>query len=327
MYVNMLNKRIYDALIEVLRNKIPKKTQLADFIADVLSIEKETAYRRLRGASMFTFNEVVILSHKLNFSVDEIILNSTKAIPATNMMMKSYYEDNKVDADTLEKESFLFMRQFVEQPHSEFGAALRSIPYPLLFNYSEISRYYKFKYVQHANNPDGANLFSEIKLDKYALEEAEDNFLLFQNISHTIYIWDKKIIPIIVDDIKYFRSLGLMNDNDVKVLKSDLIRFVDDLEAIATKGIFENTGNKIDVYISDEDIDSTYTYCWSEQICLSTLITHISYMIMSYNNKSKCKEVRDWVTSMKLNSALISGTGGRERVLFFNQQRKSIANL
>ncbi len=321
------DKMINEAFVEVLMKKIPKKTQLANFIAETLSIEKETAYRRLRGVSMFTFNEVAILAHKLNFSVDEIIINTEKSTPITDMMLKSYYADKNEDIKENELNSENYVEIFAQQPDSKFGMALKSIPFPVLLPYDNISKYYKFKYVQHENNPSNPTLFKDIKLNGWDSNNMEAAYYMFHQINHTIYIWDKKIIPIIVDDIKYFKSLGLMDNTDIQAIQKELLLLMDDLEATASKGVFEDTGKKCDIYISDEDIDSTYTYFWSEKLCLSVLITHLFYAIMSYNNKSKCKEAIDWITSMKSNSTLISGTGGKERVLFFNQQRDIIETL
>ncbi len=316
-----------EAFVEVLKSKILKKTQLADFIAETLSIEKETAYRRLRGGTMFTFSEVAILAKKLNFSVDEIILNAEKETPITNMMLKSYYSEKRTEVDEWEAMSVNYIKEFAEEADSEFGMALKSIPFPVLLPYKNISKYYKFKYLQHENNPSRAIPFKEVKLTDWGDETVQNTQHMFHKISHTIYIWDKKIIPIIIDDIRYFKSIGLIEEDEIKEVKRELFLMIDELESVASKGVFDDTGNKCDIYISDEDIDSTYTYLWSEKICLSILITHLFYSIMSYNNKGKCKEVRDWITSMKYNSTLISGTGGKERVLFFKQQREVIETL
>lgn len=323
----MSDDLINEAFVEVLKNKIPKKTQLADFIAEALSVEKETAYRRLRGVTMFTFGEVITLAKKLNISIDEISIDLEKTSPVTNMMMRSYYDESKPEDAFIEQSSSVFLRQFVKQPNAEFGTALRSIPYQLLLEFDGLSRYYKFKYIQHAGNPISRKSFKEIQLKDSDIKNTEDAFFLFQDIPYSIYIWDKKIIPIVVDDIHYFHSLGFMDDRDVKLLKKELLHFITKMEDLIIRGRFERTGNKVDIYISDEDIDSTYTYFTSSQLCMSMLITHLSYIMMSFNNKSKCKETIDWITSMKFNSTLISGTGGKERVLFLNQQRKVINTL
>lgn len=321
------DKIINEAFVEALLNKIPKKAKLADFIVDTLHIEKETAYRRLRSVTMFSFYEITLLAKKINISLDEIIINCGKELPVTDMMIRSYYEEKKENVNDLKESSLAFVSELAKQPFSEFGAALKSIPYPFMSTYQSISRYYKLKYEQHKNNPSQTLLFKEISLSESDTDPLTDEYAIFQEITHTVYIWDKKIIPIIINDIKHFRSLGIMDDNDVETLKKELLQLVNQLESIATHGMFESTGNKVDIYISDEDIDSTYTYLWSEQLCLSTLVTHMCYMLLSYNNQIKCKETIDWITSMKFNSTLISGTGGKDRVLFFNRQRELIKSL
>ncbi|GEM_PF-591672 len=323
----MSDKKINEAFVEVLLSRIPKKNQLVDYIADALSIEKETAYRRLRNVTMFTFSEIAILARKLNFSVDEIIINAEKQVPISNMMLHSYFSEKGEATDEWKDQSYEHIVGLIQESDSEFGMALKNIPLPLLSPYVALSKFYKFKYEQHANNPSRAILFKEIKLQDTKENNFDNTNIIFQQISHTIYIWDRKIIPTIIDDINFFKSLGLMDNDDVLSLKNELIALMNELEETTAKGYFEATENKIDFYISDEDIDSTYVYFSSEKICLSAVISHLYYSIISHNNQSKCKEVKDWIASMKYNSTLISGTGGKERIQFFNKQREIISTL
>lgn len=329
LIVTMLSGKVLnEVLVSVLQEIIPKKTQLANVISEILSMEKETAYRRLRGVTMFTFGEVAVLSQKFNFSLDEIIINIEKSQSVTNMMLRSFYADKKKETEENAFTTISFVKDFVGDKDSKFGMALKSIPFPMLMPYKYLSDYYKYKYKLHEKEHSHTPHFKDIKqLMEWEDESVEETYFLFHEISHTIYIWDKKIIPIIVEDIIHFRSLGLMREEDVSNLKRELLLLMNEMETIASKGIYEDTGNKCDIYISDEDIDSTYAYLWSENRCASLLITHLLYVLTSYNNKSKCEEVRSWIKSMKFNSTLISQTGGKERVLFFKQQREAIAAL
>lgn len=323
----MSEKLLNVAFVEALNNKIPKKAQLADFITDALSIEKETAYRRLRSVTMFTFQEIALLCRKLSISIDEILINSEKEIPISNMMINSFYESGKQEQSEQQDFSYGFVREFVRQPYSEFGSALKSIPYSLLDPYSHISKFYKLKYMLRKNDPHNKIQYKDVTLDNLDLEAVGGESNIYHQVRQTIYIWDKKIIPTIVEDVKYYRSLGIMDANEVKLLKNELLQFINDLELLAERARYAGTGNKVDIYISDEDIDSTYAYLWSEQSCLSIIITYMCYVVTSLNNKSKCKETMDWIASMKYNATLISASGGKERVLFFNAQREAVHTL
>jgi hypothetical protein len=325
----MLSDRILnEVLVHTLQRVIPKKTQLANIISEALSMEKETVYRRLRGVTMFTLAEVAVLSQKFNFSLDEIIIDVEKSTSVTNMMLRSFYAEKKKETEENAYSTISFVEDFIKDKDTQFGMALKSLPFPVIMPYKSISDYYKYKYKLHEKDLSKPLYFKDVRqLLEWEQGSMDETYNLFRNISHTIYIWDKKIIPIIVNDIIYFKSLGLMDKEDVADLKKELLSLMDSMEETASKGIFNNTGNKCDIYISDEDIDATYAYLWSENRCTSLLITHHMYILVSYNNKSKCKEIRDWVSSMKFNSTLISGTGGKERISFFKQQREVIENL
>jgi hypothetical protein len=325
----MLSDRILnEVLVHTLQRLIPKKTQLANMISDTLSMEKETVYRRLRGVTMFTLSEVAVLSQKFNFSLDEIIIGIEQNASVSNMMLNSFYAEKKKETDKNAYSTIGFVEDFVKDTNTQFGMALRSLPFPVIMPYKGISDYYKYKYKLHEKDLSKPLYFKEAKqVLEWEQESMMDTYNLFRRISHTIYIWDKKIIPVIVNDILYFKSLGLMDKEDVAELRKELLSLMDSMEETASKGIFNTTGNKCDIYISDEDIDATYAYLWSEHRCTSLLITNNMYLLISYNNKSKCQEIKDWVNSMKFNSTLISGTGGKERISFFKQQREVIENL
>jgi hypothetical protein len=325
----MLSDRVLnEVLVHTLQRVIPKKTQLANMISETLSMEKETVYRRLRGVTMFTLSEVAALSQKFNFSLDEIIIGIEQEASVSNMMLNSFYAEKKKETEKNAYATIGFVEDFVKDKNTQFGMALRSLPFPVIMPYKGISDYYKYKYRLHEKDLSKPLYFKEAKqLLEWEQESMLDTYNLFRKISHTIYIWDKKIIPVITNDILYFKSLGLMDKEDVAELRKELLSLMDSMEETASKGIFNNTGNKCDIYISDEDIDASYAYLWSENRCTSLLITHYMYLLISYNNKSKCQEIKDWVNSMKFNSTLISGTGGKERILFFKQQREVIENL
>ncbi|MCC8096197.1 MAG: hypothetical protein LIP05_13080, partial [Tannerellaceae bacterium] len=64
---------LYDNFLQTLKEKIPQKAVLANTLAQILSIEKEAVYRRLRREVLFTFSEVAIISHYLGISIDFIV--------------------------------------------------------------------------------------------------------------------------------------------------------------------------------------------------------------------------------------------------------------
>ena len=307
-----------------LERKMPKKTMLADFIADNLCMEKETAYRRLRGEVPFTLREAGIISAKLGISLDEIILRTMSGGKEKTIMqlpVPSKKEDPKLLEDAIN-----FLYNITDQPYSEFGLALAGIPFALFQKYSLISRFYILKHVHHKGNPHTCPSFEMLQESEEQVQKREEIAMLFQRISYTYYVWDRKIMGALISDIKYYRNVRLIKEEEVTALKAELHKFLNDLEVLTSEGKYKENGNKFELYIADIDIDVTYAYLCSEEICVSLFTSFIYYATASVDEQT-CKNVSEWIKSMKRCSTLISGIGDRDRVIFFDQQHAIVDTL
>ncbi|MDR2086933.1 MAG: hypothetical protein LBP72_07125, partial [Dysgonamonadaceae bacterium] len=296
--------------IKILESKIPKKTKLADFISDTLRIEKESAYRRLRGEVQFTFKEVVLVVRQMNLSLDEIILYAFPESKVKNVLeLPALHSDvagvNEEACDYLIDNAITFLRTLSQQPFSEFGLAVSGVPFPLFLNYSHLSRFYIMKHLHQMSNQMAYIPFEKISESKRQIEEREEFYLLYRQVRNTFYIWDKKIIPLLVQDIQYFHSIRLIKDAEIKELKTNILLFLNDLEQLAIDGKFRETGNKFDLFISGLDIDTTYAYMWSEKAYVALFTAFIFFATASQEENLVNKIIR-WVRNMKRCSTLIS---------------------
>ncbi|MDR0506282.1 MAG: hypothetical protein LBH32_05650 [Dysgonamonadaceae bacterium] len=318
-----------DGFVEILENKIPKKTKLARLIADVLRIEKESAYRRLRGVVQFSFNEAVLIAAKMNVSLDEVLL---KPLPTSNvkkiMALPTIHPEitwNEENEETIDA-NINYLKDLVKQPFSEYGLAVKSIPFSLFSSYSLISRFYILKYFYHHGHPQNPVPFSKVYESQKQVIAREEFYNLYQRISNTFYVWDKKIISAIVEDIQYFKGIHLIKDNEVFELKKELHRFLNAMEHLSNEGKFKETGNKFDLYISNVDIDINYSYMWSEKMQLCMFNAFILFATSSHDEAS-VRTVSDWIQSIKRCSTRISGNENRERIMFFDRQRDIVNRL
>ena len=68
----MKNEKWNDCFIKALYERYPQKSQLMQALADLLHIEREAVYRRLRQDVVFSMQEVVKISAAWNISLDRI---------------------------------------------------------------------------------------------------------------------------------------------------------------------------------------------------------------------------------------------------------------
>ena len=68
--MNIKDSSLYDVFLSELRRKIPRGAELTTTLTDMLYLEREAVYRRLRGDVPFTFMEVVTIAKKLGISLE-----------------------------------------------------------------------------------------------------------------------------------------------------------------------------------------------------------------------------------------------------------------
>ena len=64
----MKDVSLYESFLTELRKKIPQGAKLTNTLVDMLYIEREAVYRRLRGEVPFTFVEVMTVAKELGIS-------------------------------------------------------------------------------------------------------------------------------------------------------------------------------------------------------------------------------------------------------------------
>lgn len=319
----MENKRIQTLLLEAIENKLSGKQNLAIFISETLNIEKEAAYRRIRGCVPFNLKEAAIISRKLNISLDDVIRKSeSEGIVELLMHPPQHYHMGLQEPWHVEQD-VNFLEQLTKEPYSEMGVALSGISSSLYYYYSYLARFYllKYRYSMGDRLP-----YRETQELPQQIKYRKDFYRHYHNMSNTYYIWDRRIMGTLVDDINYFHSLQLMSDEDIEAVKNDLYRFLNDLNLFADKGYYPDTGKRFELYVSDSSIDVTYAYMWSEKVFVS-MYTSFVLLTTSSMEKIPFQNVSEWIKSLRRSSEQISLANERERILFFKQQKDIVDSL
>lgn len=319
-----MNYGMYDNFVSAIRSKIPKKSELVNILAEMLTIERESVYRRLRGDVPFTFMEALTVSKNLGISLDSIGYGSQDEKPMF-MELSAYQECNNIDYAWL-RQLAERIRAIGEKPNSEHGEALSSISPFLWPPYKELTRFFTFREMFQYTTTGPYLKFEEIPVSDELLAIQKTFQEAMQTFSKTFYIMDSDIIQVLLRDIKYFESIHLIRRENVELIKAELAMLLDSLETMAARGKLEGSDNKFELYISDVDIDMTYAYFWSENLSLGTFITFIVRNATTLNQET-CEKLRRWVRSLRKVSTLVSDAGEKKRIIFFEAQRAILDTL
>ena len=99
-----------------------------------------------------------------------------------------------------------------------------------------------------------------------------------------------------------------------------------DLEKIAESGKYPNTGNKVQMYICETNIETIYTDLDSKRHNLVSIKAFALDGITSRDQNSLIK-MKQWLNTLKNMSVFISENAVSQRMKYFESQRALIANL
>lgn len=313
-------KKLQEVFISLLKEKIPTSTRLANALLDILPLEKETIYRRLRGDVPFSFAEMATLAAHLGISLDGITnIISPYRSQSYQLHIRDYCEFKPIDLN-MSHNYIKAINMATTDPNSEFGVAANMIPLHIGLLHLPIYRVYLLKWrYQFGKTPKNQLSYADIQVPEEENETYQQYLDVVKKIKHTFFIWDNSFFTSLINDIIYFYHIRMIKRDEMEMLKQEVSCLLDTLKHYADVGEFD-TGNKIETYISNLNFDTTYTYLSSDSISISMCSV---YSLGSFTSleKEACDEMKMWILGLKKSSDLISGTAQQEKIRFFEKLR------
>ena len=319
----MDNNRWYDSFLEALYKRYPQKPQLTEALMDLLSIEREAVYRRLRNDVMFPANEIVKIASAWNISLDDIVGINSKQI-SFKLYLWNYLNPSNEELNQMRflVEDSEYTRNF---PNIECMEISNKLPRILTSGFSYINRFHLLRWMYQYINEKALPFSKTVYPEKVAKLSSTYN-MVSKSLGNVSFIWDYNLFNYLISDIRYFYSIYLITDEDKELIKKDLYALLDYMSEVAEKGCWPETGNKVNLYISYLSIDTNYSYYYSENLkfcCVHAFAKNEVYtfdLVMVENFKS-------WMQSKKNASVKISESDEKSRIEFFMKQRQLVDSL
>ena len=322
--MNEMNKMWYEHFIEILLERFPKKTQLAQALMDLLSIEREAVYRRLRKDVMFPADEMVKIASEWNISLDEIIgIHSGKV--SFLLQPINYLNPTEEEMNAL-KRRIKSLEHLKVTPDSEYMVIFNHLTRSLTAGFKYLYKFNVFKWAYQYRNEELNMKYSEIVIPEEVRQVMSSYYRLMKQVKNTSYVLEYGIFEYLVRDIQFFHSILLVSDEEKELIKQDLHKLLDYLLEIANTGYFPETKNKVQLYVSMININTNYSYFYTEK--LKTFRVHAFNMYDIYTFNPKMIEVfRSWMLLKKRTSLQISEVDEKSRIEFFMRQRQLVDSL
>ncbi|MDR0766365.1 MAG: hypothetical protein LBF09_05460 [Odoribacteraceae bacterium] len=319
-----MKEGLNEELIAAVAQCLPQGTSMVNLISDVLSMGKESVYRRLRGEVVFTFDEVAKLSRGLNISLDNIIglKNIRRAVFDLSLikmenLFEKYYEvlDGYIEV----------FRALKRDPESKIKLAFNTFPYVFVTPYPTIAKFQLFRWINQIRVHKSLMPFSTLEMPDKVLTTQRVFVQEMHSAGCSHYLMDERMFDSFVQQVKYFAKLKLINKEEIKQLQQELFTLLSDLENLAVQGAFEN-GNEVQIYISDFGFKLSSAYFECKEFLMCDLRLYSMNRVRSYNVKF-CQTQDKWIESLKRYATLITQSGEIQRANYMEKQRECIMSI
>jgi hypothetical protein len=314
---------IRSLIIKKLVELMPKSIKLVDYLSDTLCISKNSAYRRLQGKMSFSFEELATLSRKMHFSLDELAALD----PDDNKVIIDLKIENCPENTFLRKikEYKKDLENQLSDKSSSTMIVLNHLPAELCVCHGNL---FKLSYYLWLHWEDKGKLkpkFSEIKIPP-KLESLRKSVAAYsEKTGNRAFILDPNVFLTPVKLILYFHKMELIDDEEKKAIKEELLDVIDSLENKIRKEIGQQKIKEY-IYLSGFNVDFNSIYCTYDN-------KEYSYFLLYFFNRivvtkpEICKAHKGWLQSLQKYSTLISESNEALQAAYLKKQREHIGQL
>jgi len=319
----MVNEAWYDHFLDVLSERYPKKSELMQDLMDLLNIEREATYRRLRKDVIFPMHEIVKIASAWNISLDEIIGVKSQNV-LFQMQPMNYLEPSKEDMDFVRKRVRV-LEQLRNSSGSEYIVVSNNLSRSLSAGFEALYRFNIFKWsYEYCNNCN--KTYASIHIPEELRKEVDKYYQYMRYMTNTSYVFDNMLFDNLIREIQFFHSIFLITNEEKELIKKELYKLLDYLLEVANMGCFPETRNKVQIYISMLSINTNYSYFHNGKIGTCRIHACNLYDLIT-TNPEMIENFKIWMQKKKRTSIQISEVDERTRIEFFTRHRQLVDSL
>jgi hypothetical protein len=300
---------IQSAFLEEVKRRMPRNLSFVDELSELLSISRDSAYRRIRGETVLSLDEAKKLCERFGVSIDSFFSPSANMVPFMDRSPTPNY--------TLEQwVSSIFKN--VEML-TEMTYAAKDIPVFHYVRHPKLSEFKMFFWQKTIiENPD----YKQVKFEPGVIskEMVQLGVRIWDRYTRipSNEIWAEEAINNTLKQIEFYHECGFFTTPEQPAEICDylleLVRIAQDEAASGKKengasfNLYQNEILMSDNTISARAGDKRLAYL--NYNTLSLLITQHEYF---------CTKTEEYLRNLIKHSTLISATAEKERIKFFTK--------
>ncbi len=324
-------RTVQQEFITRLKETLPANKSLVDELSDILKVSNDSAYRRIRGETALTIDEVSKLCAHYRIPFDHFAQTDSGKSSVT-------FQYNHLSADFGRFEEYLsgliqHMDTIKKTEPKEIIWCAEDVPIFHHFRYPKLSAFKLFYWTKSIlNAPEYENhKFDPNLMSASALEKVKKIYDLYVKIP-SIEIWTEDTLNSTLKQIEYYSESGLFaTAEDAKSVLDEVDQMIHGLERQVAKSV-KFTGEvpapgdncEFKLYFSDLMVgtNTILITAGSSKVCYLSINTFNS---RATTNPGFHEENDRWVKNIIRKSTLISGVSEKQRMKFFKLLYDKIA--
>jgi hypothetical protein len=320
-----MNKNTNKAIVDAIIDRVPKNMKPVVYLMDNLDINKDSAYRRIKGSIPFTFGELAKLSTELGFSLDDIVKNEGK--PAGKNMEVRFNPSSAEDLIVERLDVYYQLKKTYLQDIQEYRTIVSLNKYHIFFilKYDKLFKFYYYSWIYQMSDLPIYFSFSELVIpERIAAIRKKLISIAFEHCNSDL-ILDPDFFLNLIRDIQYYYKRGLISTGELASFKDELYDLIAHLEPIFRKGT-NDAGSNTYSYLSSISIDTNIVQMSFKDTITTMIWYNPIYPVFEYDAHENII-YRKWLESLKKFSVLITKSNYSLTANFIKKQQMLINNL
>jgi hypothetical protein len=303
---------------------------LAHILSELLHINLDAAYRRIRGTTPLTLDEVTAICHHFQVSMDAVMAYKGHLVP---FQFNAMFQDKFQIIEYL-KNIRKAMQEMTHIPKGHISITAMDIPFFRQFGYKALSRFKLFFWQKSVLN------LEQYRHKKFSADEVVEDF---EDIVEDIYyyyhgidsyeIWAPETLDTTIKQVQYYYDSGLFDslEDAVKICHSleDLLLKLEREAESGKKSILNAKGQlsgSFKIYQSDIFLSNNCIQAFMGPQVFTYITFNSFNHLMTYTPEFS-HECSLWVDQLRSKSILLSEVSEKLRYQFFVHLRRKIINL
>ncbi len=314
----------YNDFLSVLEERYPSKSDLVNALMDLLRLEKESVYRRLRRDVCFSAAEMMRIAGAWNISIDNIVTSPPDKTRPFYLKAIDFMAPGEADYAILERHN-RDLERGASDPNGLAVKIVNSLPRGLYARSEPLTRFFTMKW-RHKFAPEKALVFGDIQIPERMRQIDLKHADIECSFAEMHSIHDPRVIENLVDEIVYYRSIGKLTGADTHLLGDELLALVDYMEDVTLTGYFPNSKSKLFFYLSHTWIEAECHLFRSAYFNLS-MVKVMERNSIASTDQSVLDRLMKLAQATKRMSVLMSESNALQQAEFFARQRDLIRKL